>query len=494
MQFASEQKYLKPDADRALPLALPQATPTTCTGEKFPISFIDWLISINDEDDDSFRALGEESAPDGVRIGVLNSLRGAFFSDNDGERLAAIDSLIATSDGLGYFSGPAFKRAYEHFFGEFPESCPESGTKEMRIKLLQKWSSMVGPFRLQIMEATSLTALSAWLVKTNAGMKPSQGHAFNRLLGLASSFFESMSADDRARFPTYEPCVISETILKRIGQWAAGQEWKEIYRLNIAAEDGFSPDAEEWLSAVLDALPHDIQLQISTIEMPGDDWRANGTPLAVDTSSRNKSVRALWKLVRDNIGVWREALHKICKPLDLEPSNGPGEASGMGQVAAALREQATVNLLSHAAIVDQAENKATATGDSIEKSKVVELTTSDSIAAATFRAVVQKSIDSPSEETGLPFLLGNPDSARLIMVKISPSIAATSKYIQHISTMRNFLFMKIEKLFADKHGGRFSHSAAAKLVARAMKIEDNMWAGEYTRTQNLFAIAAHPHG
>ena len=72
----------------------------------------------------------------------------------------------------------------------------------------------------------------------------------------------------------------------------------------------------------------------------------------------------------------------------------------------------------------------------------------------------------------------NLTTARLIMVKISPNIAATSKYIQHISTMRNFLFMKIEKLFADKHGGCFSHSAAAKLVTRALKIEDNLWAGK----------------
>ena len=455
----------------------PQIRPDTCTGASHAIDYIEWVIASRGEEEGALRPLNSAAAPEGIHIDAVNVLRAALFCDAGPEHVRAVDDLLTGPEGFDYLQGDVFKSVYESLCGAFPAGCRSSGTKEMRVDMLKMWSAKMGPFRLQIQSAMGTKKLGAWLINSEIGAKPTPGHAFQRLLGLAISFYSHMDEAEKSIFPTYEPCAISSVILQRLGQFAAGAKWDEVYRMNIAAPMG--EEAEEWLSDLLDMLPYDVQLLITTLEMPDGEWRVDHSPLFIDTSSRNKSVQQWWKLVRANIKVFIKALNSVCTPLEIGAGGAAAGATDMSVIAEALTENSSAALMSHAAYADQAEAKATSSGDIIEKVKLVALCKSDSPKSVSFRASMQQAIDAESEQAGLEILLKNPDAGRLLMVKISPSIASTSKYLQYIVSMRNFIFMKVEKLFASKHGGRFSHAAAAKLVTRALKLEDAFWSGAF---------------
>ena len=455
-----------------------QILPRACTGTRYDIGLFDWAISSTGADDGAFGPI--EDVPDAVRKDAIDFIRCAFFCEHGPDALAAVDASNAGADGFGYLGPDNFKKFYEFIMGgEVPRGSPASGTKEMRLELFTKWGELVGKIQAQPSAIKDTTALVSFVIDSNNGHKIPNGHCFERFVGLTSLFFDNMEAEEQSRFPTYESCVIASTILKRLAYFTCGSEWEEVFRLNIASP--MSQQAAKWLSAIMDLLPEDLQLGIQTIELPEGDWRANGTPLIVDTNSRNESVQLLWEGTGRNLESWQKALFSVLPPQKPTTSRPSSQSSDAEAFTAALRETSRAALLQNAEAADAAEDKATETGSKVNRAKIAALETGSTDAAMRFRATVTKAMKSGCESEGLQILLKNPDAHRMLMVKISASIASTCPHMQYISTMRNAYFMKAEKTFATKHGGRFSHAAAAKLVTRALSLEEHLWAGYESR-------------
>ena len=129
-------------------------------------------------------------------------------------------------------------------------------------------------------------------------------------------------------------------------------------------------------------------------------------------------------------------------------------------ITSALKKNADVALMSSAANVDALDTKGTESGDKLEKQKLVACVTGSSPENLKFRADVQESRDKfdESKPAALQILLKNPDTFRVLRVKIPPSTASVHPLLEYVSKMRSYMVLELETEFAAKHGGRISHA------------------------------------
>ena len=344
----------------------------------------------------------------------------------------------------------------------------------MRIDIYRAWTSSAGNIRLQPSAVANSDALADAIVKSNVANIPTPGHCFERLTNICNAFFDSMTGEQQVD-SSLEDCAISHTILNRLAMLSEGADWKTRFRTNIALPSG--PRKARLLSLIMDYLPIEVQKRVDTIEVGSVDDVLNA-----DIGSRNPSMMCFWDTVLSSLEEWTAALTKLCPPSSVKLSSEFSSAASNGDKMASVFEKAMKNannasLMAHASQSDSSESKAASAGTSVEKQKAIEVATSEAAASVTFREACEKAMSQSSDYLAWQTLLQNPDASRLLHVKIPSSVSNTNPHLAYISKMRSFQFMEMEKDFAAKHGGRFSHADAAKLVTRALLLEEHFWSG-----------------
>lgn len=425
-------------------------------------------------DPDDFNRISTDAFPPEVNRDIIDMVRCAFVVDFGLETLKMVDEAIAGPEGLSYLTHEQFEKAWLKLKGPLPPGTPEGGTKPLRISLFKAWGESSGPKRPQPKSVLSGDALISWLEISDNGQLTIPGQAMERLTGESQRWYNNFDAGDKIRLISYQDSSISATFLQRLASFVAGEDWKSVYRTTIGAPMG--PRATNWLTKIMDLLPAETQALIDIIHIVDPD-----APLDADTSSTNPSIQKHWDTlnISEVFDYWKSALNQVCPPSASSLSSSAAASGGLqnDSIVSAIRESNNTALMAQAANLDSAEEKATASGAKVEKTKIAELAKGTGEFSVNFRQTMDEAIAAPSVAQGLQIALKNPDALRLLQVKLQPSLLASSVHIQYISILRNEYYSNTEAEFTKKHGGRYSHAQAGKLIVRALQLEEFFHAG-----------------
>ena len=428
------------------------------------------LINIGAGDDDFRPFVGGAHLPPGCHQDTFNNARTSLMAVEGAERLRELDARNATEGGYDYLTPSATKSLYEYFVKPWPADVPPTGTRLMRIEIYRAWTSSVGKIRMQPSAIMSPDKMAKWLVNSKCGNVPTPGTTFERLTHRCNTFFQTLEAEDQVE-STLEDCSIADTMLKRLAILQSGDDWKSDFRTNVALPAG--PRKARTLSLLLDQLPLDMQDMIFPLEVLSADDVLNA-----DIGSRNVSVNVFWDVVLASLEVWTSTLLQVCPTSSVKIlSAGGNQDTVFKAFEKAMKTTNAATLLAHASTSDSSESKAASAGTIVEKQKIIEVATADSTFSDDFRSTCDKAMAQTSDYQAWQTLLQNPDTFRLLCVKIPSTVSNTNAHLAFISKIRAYQFMEMEKDFAAKHGGRFSHAEAAKLVTRALLLDEFFWSG-----------------
>lgn len=399
---------------------------------------------------DGVKELDPSVAPPGVDIAAINLTRQVSHKVDGAAHVLANDAL-AGLQALNYWTDEVFDKYYNHFFPEAPR--PTANEYDLRVRMLQKWTSKTGTILPQTSNCKSFDTLLKFLQDSDTGNKYPEGHALERVLSLSNIFDNAAAAHE-----TYKPANIATMIIRRLASLDSGEASKTTHP---AVWGPLGKRSFDLLSKLLDHLPNEVQAQIPVIESDDPALEFLGE---LDTD--NASMSLFWSLVLAHLAVFSEAFRATI-PAARQPDKDDKVQTALTSMVEQMQKTAKLAILGPATTT----STSTAIDIKLSRSKSIDIAEGDTQHSVLFRKVIDRSMQILTEfgpALALALLRKNPDAARLLMLKLPPSTSGASKYLAHIASMREHSESEMEHDLDAIHRGRISHAEAEKIITRTL--------------------------
>ena len=273
------------------------------------------------------RIVAGPSVPPEMALEPYNLGRLSYAAEHGVVELGKMDALSTGSDAFKIWAAADFTRLYIALVGPIPLGAPAQGSREMRVALLNGWATKAGSSLAQPSAFKTTHDLAEWIIASNIGASPTDGHCLERLLGCLTLHRESVSSPAQLLQAQYiDPVRVCTTMLSRHGFQSAGTKWKDVYCSTFGSPPGAF--AINFMAKILSKLPDNIQELIQPIEVTDYKYM-----LDADSTSADPSVQHYWyEVVMPNKILFKTALNTVCPPdITDETSAAPAGESELGK-------------------------------------------------------------------------------------------------------------------------------------------------------------------